>query len=569
MAVDDPRPQQHGRPLAGKPGEVRWDAAASLPRWVLWAAEALAVVALALLAVLLRHPSQLFTHQFWLDESWVADSTRASWEQLRLLTASTPIGWTALLRAVPRWGDAERYRLLPLAFAVAGAVPAWFLGRQLGRGTREPADRPGTGWRAVRPRPSWVRWLGPPAAGLAAVLAPTALGYPYLKQYTAEAFTALLLVALVAWVERRWSPLRVGVLAAAALLSFLVANTALFVTAAGFGALALTCLVRRAWQRLGWVAVAGAVVAVADARVYRTFVAASNGDAMHRYWRGRYIPSTEGWDEAWRFMAPRAVTAIESIGFGPWPLALALLLAGVAALWRAGVPAAALVLPILVAEVVVAGMQGHYPFLELRTSMFLTVLGSVVAALGVAGLAGLALRWRGTAVLGLAMLVGAGAIFLPAAREAARIPMFDENVRGQIRLVQELRRPGDVVVLGSFAAYQWAYYGSEKPSFVPASEASTIRFEVAYPDDPRMVVAKGRAPTFIKEAMDQVRAGTRRVWLVPSHEEHLVPVWARHARLHGGRLAAPPAHPCAAFTEAERARAGVSLGQCPVLVNFG
>jgi len=572
MAVDDPRPQQQGGLLEGLPRWTGRDAAPSLPGWVLRGAEVLAVLALALLAVRVRHPARLFTHQFWLDESWVADSTRASWGQLRLLTSSTPIGWTVLLRAVPRWGDAERYRLLPLAFAVAGAGPAWFLGRQLAvtrRGT-PTADGLVVAWRASRHRPSWARWLGPSVAGLAAVLAPTALGYPYLKQYTAEAFTSLLLVALVAWVERRWSPVRLSVLAATAVLSFLVANTALFVTVAVFGGLALTSLARRSqWRRLAWLAGTAAVVAVADLWVYRTFLAASNGAAMQRYWRGRYIPATEGWGEGWRFVAPRALAAIESIGFGPWPLALALLVAGVAALWRAGVPAAALALPIMVVEVVVAGLQRRYPFLELRTSMFLIVLATVVAALGVVALASLALRWRGTALLGLAVLVGAGALFLPEARQAARIPLFEENAKGQVRLIEELRRPGDVVVLGSLAAYHWAYYGSERPTFVPAAEGRTIRFEVIYPHDRGLLVAKGRTPALIKEAMDQVPPGTRRVWVLVNHEEHLIPIWVRNAARHGWRLAAPMAHLCAAFTEAERARAGVSSGQCPLLFSFG
>jgi hypothetical protein len=571
MAVDDLRHQRRSRPPTGRSTWTAWDAAASLPGWVPRTAEALALVALALVALRVRHPSRLFTHQFWLDESWVADSTRASWAQLRQLTSSTPIGWTALLRAVPRWGDPERYRLLPLAFAVAGAVPAWFLGRQLVSAPGGP-DAGGpvtTGPPATRHRGgSWVGWLGPSLAGLAAVLAPTALGYPYLKQYTAEAFTALLLVALVAWVERRWSPGRLVVLSAAAVLSFLVAHTALFVTVAGFGGLALTSLARRAWPRLGWVAATGAVIALTDAWIYRTFVATGNGVDLQRYWKGRYIPSTEGWDQAWQFVAAQAVSAIESLGMGPWPLAVALMAAGVVALWRAGAPAAALVLPILVAEVVVAALQRRYPFFEPRTSMFLTVLATVVAALGVAAVAGLALRRRATALLGLVVLVGAGALFLPEARQAARIPMFDENTKGQVRLVQQLRRPGDVVVLGSMAAYQWAYYGSERPTFVPASGPRSIRFEVVYPGDRRLLVAKDRTPRSIREAIDAVPVGTRRVWVVHSHEDYLIAVWARTVRRAGGRLAAPLAHPCAAFTEAQRARAGISPGECPLLVNM-
>jgi hypothetical protein len=550
MAVNDLRGRPPGRQAAGLARRARRDLAGSLPTWPRVGVEALAVLALAALAVRVRHPGRLFTHPFWLDESWVAVSTRAPWGQLDMMTSSTPIGWTALLRAVPRWGDAERYRLLPLAFIVASVVPAWFLGRQLGSTAL------------------WGRWIGPPAAGLAAVLAPTALGYPYLKQYTAEAFTALLLVALVVWLERRWSPGRLGVLALAAALSFLVANTALLVTAAAFGGLALTSLLAGAWRRVGWVAAASAMVAAADLWIYRAFVEASNSTAMQRYWKAWYIPATDGWDQAWRFAGSKAVAAVESIGFGPWPLALALVLAGVVALWRAGAPAAALIVPALVAEVAVGGMLRHYPFLEQRTSMFLTVLASVLAALGVAAVTAVALRSRWTAVLGLAAIVGAGAIFLPAAKQAARTPLLDENTRGIVRLVLELGRPGDVVVLGSAATYQWAYYAPERPTFLPASEIRTVRFQVAYPGDRDLVVTTERTPAFVRDAMSRLPPGTRRAWIVLSHEDHLLPVWTREADRLGGRLASPPSNPCGAFTEAERLRAGVSAGQCPMLVRF-
>jgi len=63
----------------------------------------------------------------------VADSVRAPLGQLRLLTSSTPIGWTLLLRLIPEVGPPERIRLLPLAFAVMGVVAAYLLARQLGR----------------------------------------------------------------------------------------------------------------------------------------------------------------------------------------------------------------------------------------------------------------------------------------------------------------------------------------------------------------------------------------------------------------------------------------------------
>jgi len=94
--------------------------------------DVLLVVALLPMALVARRPRYLFSHSFFLDEGWVADSVRAPLAQVRLLTSSTPIGWTLLLRLVPPVGGPERYRLLPLAFAALTALATWRLGRMLG-----------------------------------------------------------------------------------------------------------------------------------------------------------------------------------------------------------------------------------------------------------------------------------------------------------------------------------------------------------------------------------------------------------------------------------------------------
>jgi hypothetical protein len=118
------------------------------PKSTRWWVDAALVAMLLPLAVVARRPGYLFSHAFWLDEGWVADSLRAPLHQLRLLTSSTPIGWTILLRLVPPIGPPERLRALPLAFAVLSVVAAYLFGRQLGRVTAVAA-----GLAAALPRP--------------------------------------------------------------------------------------------------------------------------------------------------------------------------------------------------------------------------------------------------------------------------------------------------------------------------------------------------------------------------------------------------------------------------------
>jgi len=284
---------------------------------------ALALIgALMVAAVWVRRPGYLLSHPFWLDEAWVADSVRAPLGRLATVTSSTPIGWTLLLRAVPPLGGPERYRLLPLAFGVAATVPAWLLGRQL----RLPIS--GGGRRAEA-----ARWVTPPLAATAAALSPAALLRPGLKQFSAEAFVTVLLVSALAWVERErdgrreagreggraWPPasrrlLGFGLLAA---LCFPVANAALPVSAVAFAGLALSALVRRAWARLGWVALAAAGSGAAQLATYRVFVGRSDSAAMRSYWAHWFIPGGLGLHGTVAFVAAHGARAARSAWCSP------------------------------------------------------------------------------------------------------------------------------------------------------------------------------------------------------------------------------------------------------------
>lgn len=476
-------------------GELVEEPAAPLPparprpsRWV----DAILVAMLLPLAVVARRPGYLFSHAFWLDEGWVADSIRAPLQQLQLLTSSTPIGWTFLLRLVPGVGPPERLRAVPLAFGVLSVTVAYLLGRQLGR-------------------------VAAVAAGLAAALAPAALRNHNLKQYSADVFVALLLLWLTARLEAGWSRRRLVVLCVACVPAVLISHVTVFVSAAVVGALAMRALVERRWERLGWLVALGLSVAAIEAAVYLAFAAAGNNPVMSRWWAADMVPLGRGLGPAAGFVATRCADALVRVGFGPWPLAAALVIAGLVALWRSRLPVVATAVCLLAAELLVGAVAQRYPLLEERTSLFFITLLAVCAALGIAAVvAWSAQRWA-TLPLGVALAVGAGLLLVPAAHANAMHPMPPSTIRQQVSYVLAHRRPGDVVVVGSAASFPFAYYWPERPTFAPTTAGTAVLFQVEYPGRPDLVlVRRGRRPDLIHGAMREAaaRSSSRRVWLV-------------------------------------------------------
>jgi hypothetical protein len=138
--------------------------------------------------VLLAHDvGYMLRHPFWVDEAWVALSTRARIGLVPWLTSTTPVGWTLLLRLVPGGAD-QRFRLVELGFTALAVLAGYYLGRELGM----------------------VRYLGGPLLGAVVLFAPAMLVRDDLKQYTAEAFASLALLLLVARIENHWTPSPAG-----------------------------------------------------------------------------------------------------------------------------------------------------------------------------------------------------------------------------------------------------------------------------------------------------------------------------------------------------------------------
>jgi hypothetical protein len=214
-------------------------------------AESLTVLVLGLLVLVVHDVGYLLGAPFWTDESWVAVTTRFPLSQLPVTTSSTPIGWSALLRLFPAGGQASR--LLPLAFAGAAVMIAYWLARRLG-------------WRSA---PAAV--AAGLLAGIGVLLIPAMLVRDDLKQYTADAATALLILALTSELERGWARRRLAALSVAAWGGMLVSHTTAFVAVAAFLAVCVVQLARRAWRRLAEAAVTGAGTAVLMAAVYAVF----------------------------------------------------------------------------------------------------------------------------------------------------------------------------------------------------------------------------------------------------------------------------------------------------------
>jgi hypothetical protein len=460
---------------------------------------------LALAALLVRRAWQP-RPAFWVDEAWVADSLRVPLGQLRELAGSTPLGWLALLRLVPPVGGPERYRVVALLFALAAVVPAYHLGKR--------CSPPGAS--------RWAACLPAGAAGLAVGLLPAAVSRPFLKQFTCELLVALVLVLLLARVEAAFTPARLSLLAAACVPAALLSNTSLFVTAAAVAALGVRVLLKAEWRRVPGLLGVAAAVACVDLAALAWLLPARDDPILIRYWAqiGTLLPVHRGVGTAATVAGHRLATALGDLGFGPWPVVVALAAIGAVVLWRAGYPAVALTLPLLGAGLVVAGATRRFPFAEERTSLFALGLVAAFCGIGVGAVAARLLGRVRIAPLGVLWLVGMLALLVPAAVRAGAAWIPNELVPQQLAHIQAQRRPGDVVLVSAFASFQYAYYAPDRPTFVAGSPRwGAVPFTVTYPGREDLVVVGGLDGPAIRRALAHAAGRTTRIWIVLGHSE--------------------------------------------------
>jgi hypothetical protein len=372
------------------------------------------------------------------------------------------------------------------------------------------------------------RWeVASVAAGLTAALGvlivPAMLVRDDLKQYTAEAFTALLTLALTSRLERKWSRWGLVALSISIWAGMLFSNAVAFVGVAAFAAVCIIQTARRAWRRLAEAATAGVGTGVLMLAVYGAFDARAVMplDAS-TYWPHYFLPVSQGLRASAAFVIGQFEGVRADFGLGPWWLAVPLVVAGLVTMIRLSRPATALAVIVLWPEMLALSALKKYPFLNLRTSTFLFAITVVVAAIGLVGLCSLLRPWlTGWVAAGLAVVaVIAFAIGAQPYVRSHQIP--NEDVRDQALYVAAHAAPGDVILVNLSSNWGFAYYW---PTGTPARRADLAvkqEYEAYFPGQPRIIVARDRDLAAVDAALSQAltrakRHTCARIWLVRTH----------------------------------------------------
>jgi len=452
--------------------------------------------------VFVVHPFGYLTrHPYWVDEVWVALLAKAPLSRYVTLSSSTPVGWLLLVRFAPFGRD--RLRLVPLLFASGDVVMAYVVARALP-------------WKST----TAARFAGTVAAVLV-LLAPISLVRHDLKQYTADAFFALLIVWLASRVEAEPSRRRLTHLSVAAVVAVPFSTVSMFVSAAVFLGLLIAQLGPSSRRHVGDMAIAAGGTAVVLGLYLAFVIDPHDNRALREYWQPYYLTGGPFHEigQAWH----RLAQVSSALGAPGWALVVLLGL-GVFFMTRLQRPAIALAVLLLWIEMFLAGVLGKYPFLDQRTSHFLLVFSLTVIGVGIAGVVvTVASRSRLVAVVvTVAMAVGFWHGAVPYVRTRS-IP--DEDVRSQVLYVVAHRRPNDLVVVSLMSSYGLGFYwpGAKSTFSVDKTGNNTNGYTTRVANVPGLVYANGRAAPDTLDVMRSAlalakeRGGDPRIWIIRTH----------------------------------------------------
>ncbi len=485
----------------------------------------LAIVA-GVMVIFVHDVHYILQAPYWLDEGWVADSIRAPLSDVPRLASSTPLGWTLLLRLVPGHG-LQRQRLVPLIFAGLAVAVGYLLGREL----------------------RLTRFVAGLLTAAAVLLSPAMLVRDDLKQYTAEAFAALVIWLLMARLENTWSRWWLAALTVVTSLGTLLAETAIFTGAAAFTCLFVVTLARRQWRRLAEVAVAGVGALAIFGVIFFVVLKPRIDPELSSYWAPLYSPtSVTGaarffWTGLTQWLGPdigfpAGVPKTSAMPATAHELAVPLILtvAGIVALAVARRYALAAMLPVTLVVVMTASAARQYPFGDERTSTFWEVMVPVLMAIAVASAIhgfGLALSRLGTGTAKrwtlpvIAVAVGAAAVagYVQQVRpdiNSHQIPHDDS--RSQVQFAQAHYRPGDVFLVDFGASYGFDYYYRTPTTDFPTDPGNAAGYMPHYTDPHVIIMTTRKGPDFavaMRKAIAVLDAEPAsehgRVWVIREH----------------------------------------------------
>jgi hypothetical protein len=449
------------------------------------------VLVLALLVLAVHDVGYIFSQPYWTDEDWVALTTKFPLSALPATTNSTPIGWSVLIRFFTVAGT-QSARIVPLAFAGAAVVVAYWFARRLDWSRREVSVGAGL------------------LAAIAMLMVPAMLIRDDLKQYTTDAFFAVAVLALTSRLERSWSRRMLAILSVVTGAGMLFSDAVAFMGAAAFAAVCVVQLARRGWRRLAESVVAGVITGILILAVYKGFDArAVTPSLTYSPHFANYYPPRRHLHELVHFVISKLQAENSHFGLGPlWLVAVAFVV-GVVTVFRQKRPVAGTALAILWPEMLLISALHLYPFVDARTSTFLFAVTTVTAAIGVAGVCSLLLpRLKGILAVGLAVAAVAG-FFVASARFVRSHNIPTEDMKAITLYVADHVPASDPVVLAQDSDFGFAYYWrTGQPSREP--DNSIIQGYLAdFPGQPRIVVATSRTAAGVDAAMNQALAQSR------------------------------------------------------------
>jgi hypothetical protein len=494
-----------------------------------WLVDAVAVLVVAGLFFAIHDIGPALKLPYWLDEAWVALSTRLPLSDLPTDTATTPVGWSFLLRLIP---FPNGLRLLPLGFLAASALLAYAFGRMLP-------------W----PRPQVDGVLAGLTAALMVLLLPAQQVRHDLKQYTADAALALLILVLAGRVEAAWNRRRLGLLAVVCVLGMLVSHTTAVVAGVSFLALCLVALARHQWRRVVETAITGAVTAAGLGLIYGLFAGATRTSSMDEYW-SLYLPRIGSLPS---YLSVRLTGLQVYLGL-PWPLFVLLMALGIAVIAATQRPGTAIAVAGLPVAGIALGVGRVYPLLDLRTSHFLLVVAAAVGGVGIAGFGILVSHHVSRRGLARAVAITMALVFLglyavvnrdwlrfsgSVGPDGLSVYYVLEDTRTPTSYVYAHRKPGDVVLVSALASFGFAYYWPGNTRSLVKRPALTVRWGPDYPADTDIVVVPDRSQPAIVAGLAQAerlarqRGPNARIWLIRSHlNTEEMNAWAAALRGH-------------------------------------